>query len=47
MGAYDFIVDLHSKGGVVVNQYICRGGSHIEYKESGREEVKEIFLNKA
>ena len=47
MGAYEFIVELHKRGGSVVNQYICRGGTHIEYTEPNETEVKEILLNRA
>ena len=47
MGAYEFIVELYKRGGAVVNQYVCTGGSHIEYTEPNETEVKEIFLNKA
>lgn len=47
MGAYDFIVALHERGGEVVNQYVCRGGTHIEYKEPNNDEVKIKFCNRA
>ncbi len=47
MSAYDFVVNLHLRGGCIVNQYVCRGGTHIEYKEANSEEVKEIFCNRA
>ena len=47
MSAYEFIVALHERGGTVVNQYVCRGGSHIEYTEPNDTEVKEIFCNRA
>ncbi len=47
MGAYDFIVALHERGGTVVNQYVCTGGTLIEYTEPDSEEVKEIFCNRA
>ncbi len=47
MGAYDFVVNLHLRGGAVVNQYICTGGTYIEYTEPNETEVKTIFLNQA
>ena len=36
MGAYEFIVDLHR-----------RGGCHIEYTEPNETQVKEIFIQGA
>ena len=47
IGAYEFIVDLHLRGGEVVNQYVARGGTHIEYKEPNDDKVREKFLSKA
>jgi hypothetical protein len=47
MGAYEFIIELHNRGGKIVNQYIVRGGTHIEYTEPNETEVKKIFLTKS
>jgi len=47
MGAYEFVVELHKRGGSIVNQYICIGGTLIEYTEPNETEVREIFLNRA
>lgn len=46
MGAYEFVVNLHLRDGTIVNQYICRGGTHIEYTEPNETEVKTIFCNR-
>ena len=47
MGAYDFVVALHERGGEVVSQHVCRGGTHIEYREPNNDEVKVKFCNRA
>jgi hypothetical protein len=47
MGAYQFIVELHARGGSIVNQYVVRGGQHIEYTEPNETEIKTIFLSKS
>ncbi len=47
MGVYEFIVDLHKRGGSIINQYVVRGGSHLIYTEPDSTEEKEIFLSRA
>lgn len=47
MSAYEFIVALHQRGGITINQYVVRGGCLIQYYEPNSTEVKEIFCDKA
>lgn len=47
MGAYEFIKGLRERGGELINHYIIRGGSYIEYCEPNEEKIKVIVLTKA